>query len=526
LPKTLRDLILALSLANLCFMGAWRVLVNPLHYTYYHWKYYPGFTEYAALLIDVLALAALFWGAVTLARRSGNRFAMKAARWAFLLALVVPLNDLRMQLSGSHFTNVLGSRRSLLIAVAVLLVVAGAALVRWRAHVVRGAVAGVLILSPFVLMALFQGAWLAIKHRPNAALAVNRAAGPLPQPGQIPGARVLWIVFDELDQRRAFTARPPGLELPELDRLRREAVFAEKALPPSSDTLFSMPSLISGQQIAWALAVRPNELLVTIQGSTEEVAWSTQPNVFAEARAAGADTAVVGWYHPYCRVIADSLSSCFWEPVVDDISPLRGEPTLLKSMAHWATMSLFRIPGAFRLLEPWYESGRRQDHIEEHVKIMERARAVAKERGFGLTLLHFPIPHHPFIYDAARGALSARTENTYADNLVLTDRTLGELRRELEAAGLWEETAVIVTSDHWWRSPPDGLIDKHVPFIVKLRGQKEGATYETSFNTVLTRGLILAVLRGEVADPPGLMRWLDQNRSDAEPVTGSAEPTH
>jgi hypothetical protein len=526
LPKTLRDLIVALSLSNLCFLGAWRVLVNPLHYTYYHWKYHPGFTEYVALVIDVLALAALFWGAATLARRSGNRLAMKAVRWGFLLALIVPLNDLRMQFTGPQFGNVLGSRKSLLIVLAALLVVAGAALVRWRAHAVRAAVIVVLILSPFALISFIQGAWLAIKHRPNAALAIDKATRPLPEPGRTAGARVLWIVFDELDQRRAFSARPPGLELPELDRLRGEAVFAERALPPSSDTLFSMPSLISGRQIAWALAVRPDELLVTAHGSTEEVAWSTQPNVFAEARAAGADTALVGWYHPYCRVLADSLSSCFWEPVVDEISPLRGEPTLLKSMAHWATMSLFRIPGVFRLLEPWYESGRSQDHIEEYVKIMERARAAVKERGFGLTLLHFPIPHHPFIYDAARGALSARTADGYAGNLLLTDRTLGELRREMEAAGLWDETAVIVSSDHWWRTPPDGLIDKRVPFIVKLPGQKEGAGYDAAFNTVLTRALILSLLRGEVTDPPGLVRWLDQNRSDAQPVTGSAEPTH
>lgn len=525
MSKTLRDLIVALSLANLCFMGAWHVLLNPLHYTYYHWKDYPGFTEYAALAVNVLVLAALFWGAATLARRSGNRRAMQAVRWAFLLALVVPLNDLRMQLSGSQFTNVLGSRKSLLVALAVVFVVA-LALLRWRARVFRAAVVVVLILSPFALMSFAQGAWLAFKYRTNAARAVERVAGPLPSPAAPRGSRVLWIVFDELDQRRAFTARPPGLELPELDRLRGEALFATRALPPASETLFSMPSLISGRQIGAATPLRPDELTVTFKDGTEPVGWSTQPNVFSEARAAGADTALVGWYHPYCRVIGGSLSSCFWEPVVDEISPLRGCPTVLKSMTYWATVALYRVPGMFRLLASRYESGRREDHIEEYVQIMGRAKEAAKDRRFGLTLLHFPVPHHPFIYDRARGALSARTENSYLDNLALTDRTLGELRREMEAAGLWEETAVVVTSDHWWRTPPGGGVDKHIPFIVKLRGQKEGVGYETAFNTVLTRRLILAVLGGEVADPDGLVRWLDQNHSDAEPVDIGVSPTN
>lgn len=519
MPKTLRDLIIAFSLANLCFIAAWRVLVNPLHYSYYHWKYYPGFTEYIALVIDVSVLAALFWGAATLARRSGRPAVQRVARWAFLLALVVPLNDLRMQ----FLPYVLSFGKFLLIPLAALSIVAAAALWRWRAHLVRAAVALVLILSPFALISLAQGAWFTYKHRTHAALAVDRPAGPLPRPANLAGGRVVWIVFDELDQGRAFVERPDGLDLPEFDRLRREAVFAENAMPPSSDTLFSMPSLISGQQIEWALAVRPNELMVIAKGSAKQVAWSTQPNVFSEAREVGAETALAGWYHPYCRVIGASLSSCFWEPVVDEISPLRGRPTLVKSMAQWATVTLFRIPGAFRLLEQWYERGRRQDHIEQQSKIMERARAIAKERGFGLTLLHFPVPHPPFIYDRAGRAISDSAAHTYADNLALADRTLGELRLEMEAAGLWDDTAVIVSSDHWLRPPYVSHIDKRVPFIVKLPRQREGSSYATPFNTVLTRALILALLREQVTDPPALVRWLDQNRSDAQPTIGITE---
>lgn len=517
MPKTLRNAIIAVSLANLWFIAAWRVLLDPRHYSYYHWKYYQGFTEYIALVIDVLALAALFWAAATLARRSGRPAVQRVARWAFVLALVVPVNDLRMQFLGSVFDF----RKSLLIVLAALSVVAAAAAWRWRAYVVRAAVAVVLILSPLVLIALAQGAWFTYKYRTNAALAVDRTAGPLPRPANLPGARVFWIVFDELDYARVFVTRPDALDLPEFDRLRREAVFAENALPPSNNTLFTIPSLISGQQIEWAFAVRPNELLVKAKGSPEKVAWSTLPNVFAEARAAGVDTAIAGWYHPYCRVIGASLSNCLWDSViVNEISPLRGRPTIWKSMAHWATITLFRIPGAFRLLGHWYESGRRHDHIEDQSKIMERARAIAKERAFGLTFLHFPIPHPPFIYNRAARTLSANTANTYADNLALADRTLGELRREMEAADLWDDTAVIVTSDHWWRTPSDGHIDQRVPFIVKLPGQREGSSYATAFNTVVTRALILALLRGEVTDPPGLVRWLDQNRSDAQPVGG------
>lgn len=519
MSKTTKDGLAALSLANLCFMGAWVVLLNPRHYTYYHWKEHPGFLEYAALLVDVLILAALFWGAATFARRSGNRTLVWAVRWAFLLSLIVPLNDLRQQL----FDPLARGRKSLvaalvLFAVFGLVVLAAVLLRKWRLKIIRGAYTAVLILSPFAVVTLLQGAWLTYKHGGNAARAADAPAAP--RLNQKDSPRVVWIVFDELDQRVAFTGRPAGLELPELDRLRTQSLFATNAYPPSNQTLLSMPSLITGKVALTAMPERPDELMIRYKGEPESVPLSAQPNVFADARGQGFDTALVGWYHPYCRVMGRSLTSCFWEPTVDEISPLRGRPTLLKSMSNWATRSLFRIPGMFRLFQSWYDSDRAEDHTLEHQHVMERATVVAKDKGFGLTLLHFPVPHHPFIYDRSQGALSSRPDNTYEGNLVLTDRTLGELRREMEAAGLWDASAVIVSSDHWWRSPPDGKIEKRVPFIMKLPGQTAGTVYDAEFNTVLTPGLIKAILAGEVTTPESAAAWLDRNRPGAERPAG------
>ena len=60
-----------------------------------------------------------------------------------------------------------------------------------------------------------------------------------------------------------------------------------------------MPSLISGRQIASALAVRPDDLLVTVNGARRRSAGARSRTVFAEGARAGADTALAGWYHPY-----------------------------------------------------------------------------------------------------------------------------------------------------------------------------------------------------------------------------------
>jgi hypothetical protein len=139
-------------------------------------------------------------------------------------------------------------------------------------------------------------------------------------------------------------------------------------------------------------------------------------------------------------------------------------------------------------------------------------------------------PHHPNIYDRGADEISTKPKHSYLDNLELVDRTLGDLRQAMEAAGVWERTVVLVTSDHWWRAdslwkrrlvltPEDekafnGSEDRRVPFILKMDGAKEsGITFGSPFNTVLTHDLLLAILRGEVVGTKGAAAWLDRNRT-------------
>jgi hypothetical protein len=69
----------------------------------------------------------------------------------------------------------------------------------------------------------------------------------------------------------------------------------------------------------------------------------------------------------------------------------------------------------------------------------------------------------------------------------------------------------VVTADHWWRlaEPVNGQQDQRVPFMIKLAGQKAGMEYQKSFNTVLTRQLLIEVLRGNLTTPSDVVAWLD-----------------
>ncbi|HEY3175044.1 MAG TPA: sulfatase-like hydrolase/transferase [Candidatus Polarisedimenticolia bacterium] len=145
-----------------------------------------------------------------------------------------------------------------------------------------------------------------------------------------------------------------------------------------------------------------------------------------------------------------------------------------------------------------------------------------------LILVHWPVPHLPHPVGLHNGSTSERNgdyREEYFANLALSDRTLGELRRAMERAGLWERTVVLITSDHALRNEiwgdrargaamtAGGRPLPLVPFLLKLPGQDRPLEYSGSFNTVLSHELILALLRGELSSPESALRWLDQNRA-------------
>jgi hypothetical protein len=153
------------------------------------------------------------------------------------------------------------------------------------------------------------------------------------------------------------------------------------------------------------------------------------------------------------------------------------------------------------------------------------ALSVVTNSTYGLTLLHLPPPHTPGIYDPYKkqitiwptvGGLGGGPRLPgYLNNLMLADRNLGELRRAMEQAGQWDKTWIIFSADHSWRLSRsyDGRRDLRVPFLVKPPGANESITYSPQFNTVLTHGLILAILRGEISHAQNVADWLDAHRS-------------
>ncbi|HEX8985243.1 MAG TPA: sulfatase-like hydrolase/transferase [Bryobacteraceae bacterium] len=501
----------AFSFANLCYFRVWSELLTYSRADAYLMKLPYSRAAYLAVMLNVLMVGAAGWALASLVQSSRSRTVWVAARSVFFALLLVPLNALRSVLANTYdylrspLFDLLGIRGVLLLA-AVLAAAALTIVLRWPEQLLRAARAVLLILSPLVLFTFAQAMWRAATY--DASEFRDRATAP--PLGQKRAPRVLWVILDEWDYRITFVNRPAGLPLPEMDRLRRESFSADNAAPPGPETLISMPALLTGRAVSDAFKRGPSELLLVRPGEARPVTWRGRPNIFDSVRTAGFDTALVGWYHPYCRELASSLTHCEWWKMSMQYNTMG---RTLAELIPGETRSLFETS----LLSAFGQSLSTSDHSRTYREMMVRALAVATDPAYGFTLLHLPVPHAPHAYSRRTGRFDLKNSpiRGYADSLALADRTIGDIRRALEKAGLWDSTAVLFTSDHGYRSAKafDGRSDPRIPFLLKLPGQAAGMEFAPPFDTLLTGRLLLAILRREVATPRDAVAWIGAHQA-------------
>ncbi|MGA2178463.1 MAG: sulfatase-like hydrolase/transferase [Verrucomicrobiota bacterium] len=495
LKQKIKDGIVALSLANLCFANAWFTILYDTDWGYFNQL--PIRTPSTlALLINIIWLTATVWLGMRVWRRFQNRRLHFVLHLAFLGLLLIPADFVRIQIFHIYDHQVMVFLRRPMVMFCSLVLLA---LVVWQ-HRRVARVAGVLlmILSPLALLTLAKIGLLllGVVHLKQAEY---EPVLPPPAPVHEGRPRVIWIIFDCTDYRVAFENRPDGVQLPEFDRLRGESLFCVNACSPNNCTISSMPALISGRRISGVGVANASDLNIRLADTEADTTWQKLPSVFAEARALGANTALVGWYHPYDRILGKGLNYCAWYPF-----PLF-EPARAKTIASAMRREIGCIPWVFHIHRIYISVC--QDSLRESLSLVTN-------QVYGLTLLHLPPPHTPGVYLPEKDQFTfwgmPRIAG-YLGNLALADKELGQMRRAMETSGQWDKTWLIISTDHSLGQGSFGGYDIRVPFIVKPPGANEPITYSPKFNTILTHDLILAVLRGEIASQQELVPWLDEH---------------
>jgi len=167
---------------------------------------------------------------------------------------------------------------------------------------------------------------------------------------------------------------------------------------------------------------------------------------------------------------------------------------------------------------------------QEYFQIRDHAYADAVDPRVGFVMLHFPAPHMYAIYNRWRRDFTLDPTLDYLDNLALVDRTVGELRAKLEAAGLWDQTSILITADHGFR--PDmwrghygwtqnmERISEHssqlVPFILKLAGKHDHIVVDRPFSNIVSSDVAMAVLSGQISTAAQAADWIEKRAANSE----------
>jgi hypothetical protein len=525
-----RDAVVCLSLANLFFLPGWdelfsyRSIVDILLVR----KTIPEPVDDLAVMTVVVLLAALLFGAVSLAKRYLKDSGFLAVPAAAVVLGAIPVIGLRWRLEGT----ILDLNSPLIARIGyravMLLMVMGLTPLLWpawkyRRFLSRVAGAILVVVSPFCVLTFGQAMWEMARYKGqpyrDGPLAPRLATTPTSQ-------RLVWIIYDEWDYRLTFVDRPAGLAMPAIDRLRGESLLATGAESPGPNTRESLPGLITGRRMTALIDPSAQTIFLEPSGKVDAkpVRWGDDNSIFTAVRKSGFNVGLVGWYLPYCRFMNGPLSECAWWA-----APFRHNAVGCHYLAgllgtgFWGrvgdyVVSLFETYNCFWFWKQTSAARYKGRMLREY---MTEAKRQVADPGLGLVFLHVPVPHGPHPYNRLTGRMDSTKDLLaigYVDSLALMDQMMGELRAAMEANRTWDRTVLLISADHPFRVSRalDGKFDPRVPFMLRFPGRPTAGVYTPEFNTIITANLIYAIINGSVSTVSGASNWLDRHRRERE----------
>ena len=397
--------VVAFALSNLYLLSVTGPLVSPQHELVFH---LPGSAErfFLPAILDVLLLFFFLTAALLLARRSPRA---ELFLWSALL-LSLP-SGLLTTIYGFEYTRVplwLGWPVALLALLAFLAINlrATTTLRVFRRVRPRLALALTFLALPELLLFL-QLVWYGYAARdlnpPFHAAASQTTDQTATQP------RILWIILDELSYDQVFAHRYPGLLLPNFDRLATQSVLFSNAVPTAEYTRRALPSMLTGLPLRRTQpSASGRELYMTNSKTGKRTLLDPQDTVFADAQRAGLQTAVAGWYEPYCRLLPGVLNRCFWTYSDELPAGLSDKGTTLQHTVepflHFLRLS-FR-PAGIGPVMPTYGALDVSRHRADYLSLLAASDNLLTAGQPGLILIHMPIPHPWGFYDRRTGRVS------------------------------------------------------------------------------------------------------------------------
>ncbi len=546
----LKAVAVSISLASLLLVDVWKMVEQSRTADTRYFAIVPPTPVLEITgLVDTAIIAALFFLLMRAMARSRPWLSARVSRailafaggygfwrlWVFVTDSARPILEgsvsVGPQLMGRSAAEIAVMALQLLALQALLFGTVQAPARTWAAV---NAVA--LILFPFAAWRIGQTGWQLI-HRPR--IGVELKAPRVSSARRQPKPLVLWLIFDEMDYDAAFGEAADPSRVPNLNLLRQSVFQVERMVESAPDTIAAIPSYTIGHVVTGVRWDGPDDLMLKLNGRNECVAWTSQRTLFDEAADAGRRTAIIGYLHPYCHLFGDRAAKCEALPHLGPGDFMKWWRTLQDEPMYRACLlqagRILPVPGSVRRFDgawfKWWEPavlGQEERVTAENISRMRASLLdILADRSLDFVFAHLPLPHPPNLYAFPGSNVPIRNPG-YAGNLQAADHLFGEIRQALAASGRWDETAVVVTSDHsvrsFWKetlllSPSllraiEDREEPTIPLFVKLPHQSRPLTYSEPFNSVLIHGIIQALLHGGMEQPEAVAEYISTHRRE------------
>ncbi len=357
-----------------------------------------------------------------------------------------------------------------------------------------------LILVPFCLLTFGQLIWRHVTIPSEEKEPTNIVAG-----NQLK-TKTLWIVFDAFDYNYTFNLRDKETKkaFPEIDRFKAGSFSFSHAIAPTPMTTYSMSSYFLGKTVVEFDLFPYETATATVYETKETLKIKEQETLLSSAKKLGATVGVIGWHIPYCILYKKDVDYCVW------FSPTQWpyQSDILRNYLSVIRHTFLKRDSLKRVRRQIYDLT-----LEKSLRLVNQGLP-------NLTLFHFSVPHFPGINNLGQDSVLPPDQQEISDyysNLELADQALGQIRSILEKKNEWDNTNVIITSDHWLRYAPDSYMNKYgkkmfeIPLMVKLAKNAEPTNYDKPVPTLHIANLLLGTLNGKISTTQDVKRWAEEN---------------
>jgi len=309
------------------------------------------------------------------------------------------------------------------------------------------------------------------------------------------------FIFDEWSYQRSFNNQHLIPEFENLKHFTDHALVLHNAASPWPDTFNSIPSFLFQTKLRFT--TKDGKM-----GFKDKISYplSQAENIFHHARELGFYTCIIGSYIPYGGLLGESVD------FAKSISVAKRFGNSFQEVLEYQMLTaILMLPDPFfkhvrSLIINYFFNQfqiRRVNTTHELVKSI-----IQNQTRPTFAVFHYMIPHFPYVFnrDGHKKLFAIYKRDSIPDyygNLTCLDEKIGEIISTLKQANKFDNSLIIMTSDHSLRYDPDykkdnSLLEKHhIPLFIKMPYQKHSLEIDSKFNTYKLGSFINKYLDGD-----------------------------